>query len=165
MLNVDYDGDGLQDDLLFFEPVYQGVTFFPSNPQGPLALNTWQTWDALNGGWWSLNGTAGATPGTGVKPLSDIIGAEPDATIVNFGTLGGVRIVAGFGAGAWDNFIGNVDAFVIGVSSCNTTFDFEPEIGPPATANQCKNGGWATFNSPRRFKNQGDCVSYTQNGK
>lgn len=165
ILNVDYDSDGILDDLLFFEPVYQDATFFPSNPQGPLTLNTWQTWDALNGGWWSVNGTAGATPGTGVKPLSDIIAAEPAATIVNSGASGGVRIVAGFGAGAWDNFIGNVDDFVIGVNGCNTTFNFEPEIGPPAAANQCKNGGWTTFNSPRRFKNQGDCVSYTQNGK
>ena len=36
---------------------------------------------------------------------------------------------------------------------------------PPANADQCKKGGWMNFNSPRTFKNQGDCVSYTQNGK
>lgn len=35
----------------------------------------------------------------------------------------------------------------------------------PANADQCKNGGWMNFNSPRTFKNQGDCVSYTKNGK
>jgi len=40
-----------------------------------------------------------------------------------------------------------------------------PVVGPPTNKDQCKNGGWMTFNTPRTFKNQGDCVSYTQNGK
>lgn len=31
---------------------------------------------------------------------------------------------------------------------------------PPTDKNQCKNGGWKTFNNPP-FKNQGACVSYT----
>lgn len=162
ILNVDYDNNGTTDDLLFFEPVYQTAAFFPSNPQQALMLNTWQTWNALNGGWWSLNGTGGATPGTGVKPLSAIIAAFPNATIVNSSSGGGVRIVAGFGAGAWDNFVGNADAFTIGVNGCNTTYNFEPAIAP-TTKDQCKNGGWQTFNSPA-FKNQGQCVSFVATG-
>jgi hypothetical protein len=166
ILNVDYDGNGTVDDLLFFEPVYQDATFFPSNPQPSLVLDTWQTWDALNGGWWSVDGTAGANPGTGVKSLSTIIAAQPDATIVNSSTgLGGVRIVAGFGAGAWDNFIGNVDAFTLGIGNCDTTFNFEPQVGPPTTANQCKKDGWKSFNTPRPFKNQGDCIQFVNTGK
>jgi hypothetical protein len=36
---------------------------------------------------------------------------------------------------------------------------------PPANADQCKKNGWMNFNFPRTFKNQGDCVSYTKNGK
>lgn len=40
-----------------------------------------------------------------------------------------------------------------------------PVVGPPTNKDQCKNGGWMTFNTPRKFKNQGDCVSYTNNGK
>ncbi len=31
---------------------------------------------------------------------------------------------------------------------------------PPASKDQCKNGGWVNFLFPRSFKNQGDCVSY-----
>ena len=31
--------------------------------------------------------------------------------------------------------------------------------GTPTTVDQCKDGGWRTFTSPR-FKNQGDCVSF-----
>jgi hypothetical protein len=40
-----------------------------------------------------------------------------------------------------------------------------PPIGPPTTANQCKNDGWKTFNAPRTFKNQGDCIQYVNTGK
>ena len=38
-------------------------------------------------------------------------------------------------------------------------------IGPPTTTDQCKKGGWQTFNVPRTFKNQGDCVSFVNTGK
>jgi hypothetical protein len=34
----------------------------------------------------------------------------------------------------------------------------------PTSANDCKNGGWATFTNPS-FKNQGDCVQFANNGK
>ena len=38
-----------------------------------------------------------------------------------------------------------------------------PVVGPPTTKDQCKGGGWKTFNNPS-FKNQGDCVSYVATG-
>jgi Ca2+-binding RTX toxin-like protein len=126
ILEVDLDGNGTTDDLLFFEPAYQSAVYFPSNPQATLVTNTWQTWDALNGGWWSLNGIAGATPGAGVKSLADYVAAEPDAALANT-ALGSIRLVAGFGAGAWDNFIGSADAFAIGVAGVvPTVYDFNP---------------------------------------
>ncbi len=34
-------------------------------------------------------------------------------------------------------------------------------IGPPMSKDECKDGGWITFNNPT-FKNQGQCVSYIQ---
>jgi hypothetical protein len=34
----------------------------------------------------------------------------------------------------------------------------------PTSASDCKNGGWQTFSDPS-FKNQGDCVSFANNGK
>ncbi len=41
----------------------------------------------------------------------------------------------------------------------------EEPVGPPTDMNQCKKGGWKTFNNPV-FRNQGDCVSYVQsNGR
>jgi hypothetical protein len=47
ILQVDTDGDSGIEDLWFFEPLYQSAAFFPSNPQGPLTTDTWQTWNAL----------------------------------------------------------------------------------------------------------------------
>jgi hypothetical protein len=138
ILNVDYNGDTTVDDNLFFEPAYQEATFCPANPQPTLMINQWQAWDAANGCWWSVQGTGGATPGTGVKTLRQIRAAQPGARIMNSGALGGLRLVAGFGAGAWDNFVGNVDAVTIGTggSTLNlggsaTTYDFEL-VGPTA---------------------------------
>jgi len=129
ILQVDTDGDAGIEDLLFFEPIYQSSTFFPANPQGPLTTGTWQSWDAFNGGWYSVFGTAGSGPGTNVVPFSTLATAlGTNAVIANSSPsgLGGVRLVTGFGAGAWDNFIGSADAFSIGVSGTTTTYDFEP---------------------------------------
>lgn len=39
----------------------------------------------------------------------------------------------------------------------------EHRCGPPSTVDECKNGGWATFNHPFPFVNQGSCVSYVNN--
>jgi hypothetical protein len=39
-----------------------------------------------------------------------------------------------------------------------------PDTAPPTRADQCKNGGWATFNNPS-FKNQGQCIQYVNTGK
>jgi|GEM_PF-2197899 len=126
-LMVDTDNDGIADDKLWFEPTYQTSGFFPTNPQGPLALGTWQTWDALNGGWYSANGFAGTgTGGPPVKPLSEIIAALPAGSkIAPSDGWGGLRLYVGDGPGSWDNFNGNVDNLSVGVNGFNTKYDFE----------------------------------------
>ncbi len=50
---------------------------------------------------------------------------------------------------------GSVDVITVEVNNI---------IGPPTDKNECKNGGWMTFNSPT-FKNQGQCVSYVQSNE
>ena len=40
-----------------------------------------------------------------------------------------------------------------------------PLCGPPTNKDQCKADGWMTFNFPRSFQNQGDCVSSVQSGR
>jgi hypothetical protein len=112
-------------DQLFFEPPYQSAA---------TAMNTWQTWDALNGFWWDNNGVCGSQ-GAGVVKLSTC-STLADAQIVNtFGTagvldgVGGVQLVVGF-ASTGDQFNGYVDGLTIGIGGNNTTYDFEPSAVP-----------------------------------
>ena len=39
-----------------------------------------------------------------------------------------------------------------------------PQAGPPTSKEQCKNGGWQNFTTPRTFKSQGDCIQYVTSG-
>jgi hypothetical protein len=41
----------------------------------------------------------------------------------------------------------------------------DAQTGPPVSKDQCKNGGWARFDAPRTFKNQGDCIQFFNTGK
>lgn len=57
---------------------------------------------------------------------------------------------------------GYLDKVVVNTDSNVTTYDFEPTpvlVGPPVHKDDCKDGGWATFNNPS-FKNQGKCIDY-----
>lgn len=147
-LYVDWNGDGVRDDIVTFEPVYQ--------TSQSVALNTWQHWDALHGLWWSDN-LGGPPP---LFTLSSYLSTHPDATILG-GSEQSFILAAGCGGSAWTNFVGNADELTVGVNGNNSTYDFEPTIGPPTSKSQCMHGGWKTFNNPS-FKNQGQCVSYVE---
>jgi hypothetical protein len=73
----------------------------------------------------------------------------------------------GAGPGTGDNIIDadGVVAYIPFLTSTTGTPCAPPPIGPPTNANQCKNDGWKTFNTPRTFKNQGDCIQYVNTGK
>jgi hypothetical protein len=136
ILHADRDGNlttTTDRDLLFFEPVYQsGHT--PAVPdQGPIVLDTWQTWNARVGGWYGIDAATFtptfAGPGADVRPLANYSSANPNAVVFNPGSNGGVRIVTGFGAGAWDNFVGNIDNMTIDTTTIEEiTYNFEPAV-------------------------------------
>jgi hypothetical protein len=132
-LNFSYDGGTLMDTLFFEPPYQQPSTGDPSLPdQGATALNTWQEWNALEGGWWDNNGTGGNTGGAGeVAPLSYFESQYPDAIITpdpDFPTLDALELQVGFGSsGETEN--GNVDALTVN----GTTYDFEPDAPEPGT--------------------------------
>jgi hypothetical protein len=129
ILNVDNNKDGTADDQLVFDPARQNGSFagdaIPNqceNNSECLSLNKWQTWDALNGGWQSR---AGADAETRLFTLKSYRAAHPDARIVNPPNSGGVQLVAGGGAGEWENFAGSVGEFNIGVADSNTSYRFQ----------------------------------------
>ena len=119
-------------DRLYFEPVYQtgsyGGDAVPDQCVGITncaALNQWQTWNALVGGWWSLDGYGGSNGGPPNFTLADYAAANAGVTI------SAIRLVAGGGAGAWDHFDGNVDNLHIATAAYDNTYDFEPGAATP----------------------------------
>jgi len=127
---------------LVYEPYWNGT----------VVPRTWQHWDVDSGMFWSSRtvtcGTSTLVAGAGGPPLytlSQVRTLFPNATVV------------GIGVNVGSNNPGYTVA-VDGVQFNDTTYDFETGTRP-ASANECKDGGWMTFNDPA-FKNQGDCVSY-----
>ncbi|MBA2734138.1 MAG: thrombospondin type 3 repeat-containing protein [Acidobacteria bacterium] len=41
----------------------------------------------------------------------------------------------------------------------------DAQTGPPRNKEQCKNNGWMRFDTPRRFKNYGECIQFVNTGK
>jgi hypothetical protein len=144
--------------MLFFEPVYQTGTYAgePVPNQGAPVLNTWQTWNARVGGWWTLSS---GTFGPPLTTLEKYGASNPTATILN------LRVATGCGGAAWANFQGNVDNVTFGANG-STTYDFEPQQTVPTSKAQCKKGGWKNLvdSRGRPFKNQGQCVAFVNRG-
>lgn len=121
----------------------------------------WQNWDAYLGGsaiWWSSNPIEGAPNRDTFVSWKTIVDANPDAVIV-----GGFGVNQGSGNPA---LVTAVDALSIGYDDECVTYNFEP-YRVAETSSACKNGGWQALRRAdgTSFKNQGDCVSYTNNGK
>ena len=90
-----------------------------------------------------------------------------------------VAISPGAAAGAYPLMISNFilatpdGQAVPGVSATDGAITVEgnpvptptPTPAGPMSKEQCKQGGWRTFTSPRPFKNQGDCIQFVNTGK
>lgn len=112
-------------------PTYQGrLVYEPANSGGTVLPNTWQNWDVLaaNSRVWATrapDGTKNNIPCPQSAPclLSAFKTLYPNAGIANFAAAPGL---IGFEAGSgYAVFNANVDAFTIGVSATDTTYDFE----------------------------------------
>ena len=51
------------------------------------------------------------------------------------------------------------DNVVVATSAETTAYDFEPVVTAPTSKDDCKKGGWQSFDDPA-FRNQGECVSF-----
>ncbi len=123
--NVDYDdSDGTTS--------WQGRLVFEPLTIGPVQTNTWQTWDALAGNWWStgtpiVGDTATVSPCTQGSPCTwaQVLANFPN--VANHGVaLAGILLKAGSGWPAgWD---GNVDQLRIQTAGFDVIYDFETNV-------------------------------------
>lgn len=150
-ISVDIDGNGTADTNLVYEPVYNN-----SN----VTSGIWQTWDAYNGGnaiWWSSSPINVAPNRDTFVTWDTIVDANPNAVLLAYGLNQGSGNPALTVA---------TDKFTLGYNSECVIYNFEP-FRVATGKDQCKNGGWQSVKRAdgTGFKNQGDCVSYTNNGK
>jgi hypothetical protein len=136
---------------LVYEPYNNGLT---------VNQGTWQTWNNVaSGQFWSSrtysdtsHTTCAVQAGAGGAPfytLSTLSGNCPNAQVIGFG----VNI------GTFNpSYVINVDNVMFN----SWTYDFQL-TNTPTDKDDCKNGGFNTLTDENggSFKNQGDCVSYT----
>ncbi len=112
-LMIDYNGPATGGEaVLVFEPVY-------NTAQGTVTANTWQNWDAFNGGnavWWSAQAINGVCAFNCFVTWNQIVAANPDAVI-----MGGFGVNQGSGN---PGLISAVDALTISTTGGNT-YNFE----------------------------------------
>jgi hypothetical protein len=133
ILEIDFNNDDVRDDVLFFEPAYQNGTYQVNEEDGGTVANqcgdnptcvtndTWQTWNAADGGWWSGNDGTGGPP---LRTLDGYAAIHTGATLMR-NASGALRLSAGGGAGPWNGFVGSVDNVQVTFGADETTFDFE----------------------------------------
>jgi hypothetical protein len=154
-LYIDNDGDGNFNDVLVYEPYYNGTL-----------TSDWQTWDGAAGYWWSnsqLTYNGHTTTGAGSYltnfQLSDVLNDKPNTTVLS----------VGLGTGTSNNpWVVQADALTLN----DNTYNFEKTAAPVkvtvANKDECKGNGWKDVyaRDGSAFKNQGACVSYVaSNGK
>lgn len=134
-----------------------GFTTFVFEPyeNGLVIPGAWQMWDVAQGQMWSSRsvtcGSSSVVAGAGGPPFYSLAGLKamfPNAAVIGFG----VNI------GSY-NPAYNVEADLVRFN--DTTYDFEV-FSTPSDKDECRKGGWSTFNPPAGpFKNQGQCVAST----
>ncbi len=137
---------------LVYEPYWNGTN--PGQSSSTL-FNTWEQRDVSGGLFWSTKTTDCAGP----ENLTNGAGGPPFYTLADVQSMFPNAVVVGIGVniGSYNpGWSGATD----GVQFNDTIYDFE--LGTrPESKDQCKSGGWMTFNDPA-FTNQGECVSYVQ---
>lgn len=122
LVNVDFNGSDTWQNQLIFVP-----------PAAEVIQNSWQEWDALQGGnalwtWSGLTANGGSLTqwpdgsSSTYRTWNDILTAFPDARISLSNGLLGIAV----GSPNPDGYTENIDAFKFGIGSSFITFDFEP---------------------------------------
>jgi hypothetical protein len=123
--------------------VAYNTTHYGANPIGASApcytSSAGCGYDSLNVGLWDPP-TVGSTP----LPADAYLNSATPGQYCDLGS-------GGSGTFCWGGF--------------QPAIQVDAPIGPPTNKDQCKDDGWKAFDTPRKFKNQGDCVSFVANGK
>jgi hypothetical protein len=138
VMNIDFTGNDNFQRRLVYVP----------RQNGTVIQNTWQEWDAINGGNanWSYSGPTwpagiggGGEPGPTLKTWSQILSQYPGIRIRVTDAHVGVRT----GEPYLDGYTENIDGFKFGTSTGTTTFDFDPAtvqtVTPAITPNAFDN--------------------------
>ncbi|MCP3956987.1 MAG: hypothetical protein GY719_03960 [bacterium] len=109
---VNHDGGGTQDELIYFEPIYNGYA---------QELNLWQEWDVLNAAvLWSFE-QGGPPPGGGFT-FDEYLMSHPQAVVLSFL----------YGVGNWlpstESSMAFLDRVVFGDGAAVTQYNFDPDI-------------------------------------
>lgn len=159
-LNV-YANFGMSDDLKFYDCRYNIVPTTGSTTEW-----TTVTFDPTEAYAVTTRGGASASPypcpasPADMDELSE--GSNIRAFVLNVGDT------SDSDAGL-DGYLDNV---VLTANGDTTIYDFEvdedgngvADTAPPTDKDDCKKGGWATFDNPS-FPNQGQCIKYVNTGK
>lgn len=154
---------GFDHDMTDSDTSYQGRLVYEPYFAHTVTTGTWQTWDPMTGtGWW-FSKAAWATD-SGCSQATPCTWAQIKAKYPNGGVLGSTL----FKAGTWSSdFVGNVDAFSIGVTdgsnATTTTYDFEPTTqgptdNPQVTTFTTTGGGGRSGSSINTFVRQGQVL-------
>jgi len=110
----------------------------------------------------AASNTVVATVRVGALPFG--VAITPDGTRA-YVTNSGVASVSGLGSVSVIDTASNIVVATVGVGAFAQGVAITPGIGPPTNKDQCKKGDWKTFTVPRKFKNQGDCLSFVNTRK
>jgi len=114
--NVDFDESDTWQRRLVYVP----------SKNGTVLPDTWQHWDAIDGGnaLWQMSGgdwPGTTTPGTTARTWADILDSYPGVRIRVTDAFLGIRV----GEPYQNGYTENIDAFVFGTADGVTTYDFD----------------------------------------
>ncbi len=117
--NVDFNGSDTWQKRLVYVP----------SQNGTVVQNSWQDWDAINGGaaMWAYSGTTWpgtAISGTTLRTWNDVLTSYPGVRVRVTDSWLGLRV----GEPYADGYTDNIDAFKFGTAAGVTTYDFDPVV-------------------------------------
>ncbi|MDB5186795.1 MAG: hypothetical protein JWM07_267 [Candidatus Saccharibacteria bacterium] len=138
-------------------PDWTTAFVFDPSSNGQVVAGQWQKWDVYNGRFWSNDSVPPIVViGAGNEPfytLNELKAAYPDAIVHSFGVYAGT-FNPDYNVGTSKQ---NLNLLADGITFNGVNYDFEAAPTLATSKDQCKNGGWVTFQNA--YKNQGECVS------